>query len=300
MAPDFPLIYLLPTHLSPDELHELESQIPSLTYDINEASVVIGKISEKNRALFELRKRKLVTEEVFLDRLSVSPRVKRRKISSFGDVAIDTDSDTMSDIDTQSSTQLSTTASADDLIKVVKLAWFTESLSKDVVLPMTDYLIYQGRKIKSDAATSMKPPPRPADILSRAKADAGGTQMDNYLRHGPFRKDRDRDGYKMAHVKPPPLLKQTTSEHDIDEYLPPIPSFLHTTYSCQRPTHVNPPNKDFIEELKRIRTTRTLTGDKIGVRAYSSSIATLAAYPYTLRSAQGNSRVIWVCSMTNY
>lgn len=283
MAPEFPIIYLLPAHLSPDELHELESQIPTLTYNINEANVVVGKISEKNRALFELRKRKLVTEEVLLDQTPVSPRAKRRKISAFGDVAVDTDSDSMSDV-----TQLSTTVSDDDLIRVVRLAWFTDSLSKDVLLPVSEYLIYQGRKIQPLTTTSMKPPPRPADILSRAKADTEGTQMDHYLRHGPFRKDRDRDGYKTAHVKPPALLKQTTSEHDIDEYLPPVPSFLHTTYSCQRPTHVNPPNKAFIEELKRIRTTRTLTGDKIGVRAYSSSIATLAAYPYTLRSAQGS------------
>src|SRR5207247_2642231 len=86
----------------------------------------------------------------------------------------------------------------------------------------------------------------------------------------------------------PSLLTQSTTEHDIDVNLPPIPEYLHTTYSCQRPTPVHPPNEAFIEQLTKIRTARTLTGDQIGVRAYSSAIATVAAYPYTISSAQGN------------
>ncbi|KAM0280290.1 hypothetical protein ACHAQH_004126 [Verticillium albo-atrum] len=64
--------------------------------------------------------------------------------------------------------------------------------------------------------------------------------------------------------------------------MPPIPAFLRTTYSCQRPTPINPPNNAFVEALKEIRTTRKLLGDEIGVRAYSTSIATVAAYPYLI------------------
>ncbi|QPH17165.1 hypothetical protein C2857_001962 [Epichloe festucae Fl1] len=47
---------------------------------------------------------------------------------------------------------------------------------------------------------------------------------------------------------------------------------------------MDPPNGNFIQELKRIRTFRLLQGDKIGVRAYSTSIATLSAYPYTIQN----------------
>jgi DNA polymerase IV len=46
------------------------------------------------------------------------------------------------------------------------------------------------------------------------------------------------------------------------------------------------PNDLFISELKKIKTARLLNGDEIGVRAYSTSIASLAAYPHTLTSAQ--------------
>ncbi|EGY23135.1 DNA polymerase lambda [Verticillium dahliae VdLs.17] len=67
--------------------------------------------------------------------------------------------------------------------------------------------------------------------------------------------------------------------------MPPIPAFLRTTYSCQRPTPANPPNNEFVEALKEIRTTRKLLGDEIGVRAYSTAIATVAAYPYAISTS---------------
>lgn len=64
MALALPPTYLLSTHLSLEALHDLEDQLPSLTYDITEAKLVLGKVTTKQRALFELRSRKLWTEEV--------------------------------------------------------------------------------------------------------------------------------------------------------------------------------------------------------------------------------------------
>ncbi len=55
-------------------------------------------------------------------------------------------------------------------------------------------------------------------------------------------------------------------------------------YSCERSTTSPSPNDPFIDLLKRIRLARTLTADDIGVRAYSTSIASLAAYHYPLSS----------------
>lgn len=49
-SPSFPPIYLLPAHLETEKLHELEEQIPSLTYDPGEAGVIIGNISKPERA----------------------------------------------------------------------------------------------------------------------------------------------------------------------------------------------------------------------------------------------------------
>jgi len=57
-------------------------------------------------------------------------------------------------------------------------------------------------------------------------------------------------------------------------------------YACQRSTPPNPPNNDFIEQLKSIRLGRILTEDEVGVRAYSTAIAAIAAYPYKLRAAK--------------
>ncbi len=283
MALEFPVIFLLPTQLGSDELQQLEDQIPTLTYDANEADIILGKISRKERALFELRKHKVATEE--LTDSGSSPRLKRARLGEpAGDVS-DTASDTASEEDLHPDLHPSRPVPSVPVVKVVKLAWFTDSLKANTVLPLGDYTIYEGRKL---SPVSMGPPPpkqtKPSasDVLQRAMADANAAPTGN-MRKGYSRRSDE-------HVHPlskPPLLRKTTSEDDIDTHLPPIPDYLHTTYSCQRPTPVNPPNQSFIEQLVKIRTARALVGDKIGVRAYSSAIATLAAYPHTLSTAHG-------------
>ena len=64
MALELQPTYLLPTHLPLDELHNLEDAIPNLTHDISEAKIVLGRLKTKQRAIFELRSRKLWTEEI--------------------------------------------------------------------------------------------------------------------------------------------------------------------------------------------------------------------------------------------
>ncbi|KAK5660114.1 hypothetical protein OQA88_13583 [Cercophora sp. LCS_1] len=275
MSLEFPVIFLLPAHLRPDELHELEEQIPSLTYDVKEAEIILGKISRKERALFELRKHKLETEEVVrVDEEPTSPRRKRARTGASADTVSDKDSDAASEKRAPASVLT---------IKVVKLAWFAESLRASKVLPLDDYVVYEGRKQPS---TPMKPPPKPADILKRDIADASSSPS------RPGSSQGSRRGHEVIYrPSKPPMLRQATTEHDIDINLPSIPAFLHTTYSCQRSTPANPPNELFIEQLTKIRTARTLVGDKIGVRAYSSAIATLAAYPFPLSSAQEVARL---------
>ncbi|KAI5462885.1 hypothetical protein BGZ63DRAFT_176133 [Mariannaea sp. PMI_226] len=56
-----PPIFQLPTRLQPEELHELEGKIDSLTYNIHEADIVLGNISRRERAIFELRRARLET-----------------------------------------------------------------------------------------------------------------------------------------------------------------------------------------------------------------------------------------------
>ncbi|KAK7935081.1 hypothetical protein PG985_000576 [Apiospora marii] len=265
----FPSIYLLPTNIDPDHLPDLQSQIPSLTYDVDEAEVILGKISKKQRALFELRRLKIATEEVGPDDKPHSPPAKRRKLSD--DALPEDGSSTASDEED---------CSTKGVVQVVKLSWFTDSISQGEVLPLGEYLIYRGLKLSgqhSQGSSTDSP-----DNLKHAKAGAEQVPapvMQEVLHSYNPGSHHHRTGVPL---KRPAFVQETTSEHDIEQHLPPVPGFLHTKYSCQRPTLPNPPSSAFIEQLKEIRTTRALLGDKIGVRAYSTCIAAVAAYPHIL------------------
>ncbi|KAI1164348.1 hypothetical protein F5B18DRAFT_259480 [Nemania serpens] len=250
MATDlaFPTIFLLPAHFEADELPELESRIPTLTYDINEAKVVLGKVTKKPRAILELRSRKLLTDEI-----QPPPH------SDGGGVQDAEEAD-------------------DSVVQVVRLAWFTTSLAEGKVLPVDDYLVYQGRK---KAPTPSQPAPNAKDILKRAREEEDAAPQRAYTTRHP----------RSHHAKRPRLYQESTSEHKKAAQLPPLPDYLHTAYSCQRPTPFNSPNCEFIEQLKKMRTLRTLEGDDVGVRAYSTSIAAVAAYPYLLSSVSEVARL---------
>ncbi|KAF5532214.1 DNA polymerase IV [Fusarium napiforme] len=277
---NLPRIFLLPTHLKPEELHELEDRIPTLTYDINEAEIVLGKISQQRRAEFELRRAKFEfasvkepqTESHQVDSPAVaddsggSPDPKRRRVKE--------------------QTEFGT-----DIVKVVKLSWLLDSWEKEELLPVDHYLIFQCNRVlpreKTPAPVLQKGSTSPASsILERAlleqKAQSTSTSPSN-------RHKRRHDASATLSQNAPSLLHQTTSEHDIT--LPVIPEFLRTTYSCQRPTYMNPPNEAFVNILTEIRTIRRLREDEVGVRAYSTSIASIAAYPYVLGNAQEVARL---------
>ncbi|KAK4127897.1 Nucleotidyltransferase [Parathielavia appendiculata] len=290
MTLSFPIIFLLATNLNSKELQDLEEQIPTLTYDINEAEIVLGKVFRKERALFELRKHRLITEEVEPSEASTSASHgrKRVKLDTPALGSSDLDSDTASDGEIQR--RLIGSAPVSPTVKVVKLPWFTESVKAGEVLPMDDYLVYEGHKVPKTPVKSAQPLPAEiaAQVMKRAAADAGALSRGSP--RATSSQGRRGETY-TSHPVRPALLRQTTSEHEIDTQLPPIPDYLHTTYSCQRPTPVHPPNEAFIKELTKIKTARTLVGDHIGVRAYSSAIATIAAYPYSIQTAQEVARL---------
>ncbi|KAF5496687.1 DNA polymerase type-X family protein pol4 [Colletotrichum fructicola] len=246
MATDlaFPLIFLLPTHLDADRLHELEEKIPSLTYDIQEAEVILGNISKRQRALFELRQRKLQTVPVEAATESQPPGSSRKRKRDEG--SSDSDSSAYTEDGHRNGSaawpipQTLLKSLEVDIVRVVKLNWLTESLDQGRVLPLRDFVIYEGHTTLQDHQ---------------------------------------------------PVFRRAEEKHDLTITLAPIPGFLRTTYACQRATPADPANAAFIEELKAIRTTRKLMGDQIGVRAYSTSIATLSAYPCNISSPQEVARL---------
>ena len=135
----------------------------------------------------------------------------------------------------------------------------------------------------SKVITKFQPPKSPlaGEIIARARSDsphASSSPLSRRSQHSP-----SSPGFV---TRPTPLIRQTTSEHDNPPELPPIPEYLKTSYSCQRPTPLYTLNDPFIEFLVRIRQARILTDDEVGVRAYSTAIASLAAYPYSVSSAE--------------
>lgn len=251
----------------------------------------IPTVSQKSRARFELRKLKLCAEEAAppQDEVPANPRVKRRKISRTEHYGLRSDSDTDSDDGSAlSGGETPSKASVKKVTntrKVVRLAWLQDSMSKGLVLDYGDYLIFEALKAPS---TPGKGPqldaPVSPDLLQRAREIASSSQGSSHA-HVPFRHRRDGAG----HHKAPKLVPHSTVDEDIIANIPPVPAYLHTSYSCQRSTFVHPPNEAFIEKLKEVRELRAMTGDGVGVRAYSSAIASLSAYPYKLKSPLGTS-----------
>ncbi|KAI2643281.1 Nucleotidyltransferase [Xylaria nigripes] len=275
MAADlvFPPIFLLSTHFEPDELSKLESEIPTLTYDISKAEIVLGKVAKKPRARLELRARGLFTQEVN-HRDDDQPSSLANSLPP-GEGIRD-----------GHETAKSISRVDDSVVEVVRLAWFTDSLVKGKVLPVDEYLVYRGRKKTSPLGRHTY---KLGSTLKRAREDDDS---------GDFQSSPDRSDQahatqhpRSARAKRPRLVQESTSEHEKVIHLPPMPDFLNTTYSCQRPTPFDSPNSAFIEEVKKIRTIRELEGDEVGVRAYSTSVAALAAYPYPLSSASEIARL---------
>lgn len=208
----------------------------------------------------------------------------------------------------------------EDLVWVIRLDWLEGCVQAGHLLPLQDKLVYTGRVRERPKSANPRPtiplsknvskaapasqtlvaahPQDEGDILERAKADAAANPpRSHYQAHrtGPSHGSRRFEGKSYAPTVQPNkptfahatahLLQQTTSEYDgIDSDIPQPPDWVvrGVKYACQRFTPANGPNEDFIDQLKKIRTARTLIDDEIGVRAYSTIIASIAAYPHRL------------------
>ena len=279
-------------HIPEAELYGLEREIGDdhdgpLVRDIREAKIVIGKLKQKGRALYELRKRGLHTEEIskekFVEREGMikaedQSRVKRRKIEKRkdGKEVITVDSSTESENERisseaaspQVSPPVSFTASQEDLfradmIKIVKLDWYYDSVKAGILLPTTNYLVYEGRVTEKPKEHVSRPPviiapqkEKAKEILERARTDTRPSSQHAYRNHQYHKSGSPNSQPKSQR---PHLQHESTSEHEQATDLPPLPSYLQAgTYACQRSTPMNSPNDDFIAELNIIREQRKL------------------------------------------
>lgn len=227
-----------------------------------------------------------------------SPKAKRRKIVDTREYDCRSVSPSDSEADSLASDGESETPADTlnplhrDTIKVVRLAWLEDSFARGTLLDYRDYLVYESVKnVKavSKAGTSTSAD----DLLRRAREVAAASSQTSTPQHTRF--GRQRDGGHHHH-RASTLLPTSTTDESVMANLPPIPDYLNIKFSCQRPTLAHPPNEAFIEKLKDVRTLRAMRGDQIGVRAYSSAIASLSAYPYKLQSPIGK----WLSTIMPY
>ncbi|KAL3439575.1 high-affinity nickel-transport protein-domain-containing protein [Aspergillus tetrazonus] len=231
-----PPIYVLPTHLDLDALHQTEETLiqhgARLTYDVAEATLILGKLRSKG----------VWTEEV---------ETKRRRVES-GRNGGASEEDGLSRSKRCERTSVSELLSKEEgMIRVVRLDWLAQCAEAQTLLPLESFVVYHARKIERPATRSDVETANSQAILDRAKQDAAFK--------APFPPSTDKHD-------------RTTSENEEAEPLPPPPEWVRdgVMYACMRSSFLNTPNDAFINQL-------------IGVRAYSTAIAAIAAYPYEIR-----------------
>lgn len=353
-----PPVFLLSAHLESDRRHELEEALvfygAPLTYDIEEARIVVGNVGTKRRAEMELRILRLWTEEVSIGKDAPKHELENKGNESRGPskrAKLDTNASSPksevivldasstesepdmerhrtshhlksktspkvgeSEILQQRQFQLPRTSKQNTgAVFVVKLAWLEKSIEQNKALPLEEYLIYAAipktrptnvispefAQAPIQTATSQAPKSRVANaeksadhspIIERAQHDAPVSRF-KQPRNPASMAGRRRfgDQHHSSPKEKAKLLQQTTSDYDsAGEEIPPAPDWVkrEIKYACMRSTPSDQANSEFIDELKKIRRTRELRGDEIGVRAYSTSIAAVAAYPYLVGHPQ--------------
>ncbi|KAE8383391.1 hypothetical protein BDV26DRAFT_251650 [Aspergillus bertholletiae] len=314
-----PPIFVLPTHLSLESLHEIEENLLSrdatLTYDVSEARLILGKIGQKKRAALELRSRGVWTEDLDLSASKApvkkgsiyEPTPRPVDVVAEADVVdLSTEAESGEDgvqskhgtgkrlkrprprsLSTDRSSVASTQSGLDgqaDVLQVVHLEWLDRCIASKELVPLDSFVVYQARKVEhlvtKSGGTEVKSS-QASEILQRAKHDA----LSKPAPASSSRPLRQTPRTPSSQHRPPKLYRQTTSETEETAPLPPAPDWVknHTLYACMRSTPLHPPNERFINQLVKIRQVRELTLDEIGVRAYSTSIASIAAYPYEFR-----------------
>lgn len=276
-----PTIFVLPTHISLEELHAVEGTLSKcgapLTYDIMEARLAIGKVSHEKRAALELRSKGLWTEGITITAAMDEPAQKRRRL----------------DDDNKH-------------IRVIRLSWVHESLKAREPLPFEQFTVYEGRKIPKPPTASLEKasstttsPGRCAaqetalhqspgsSILERARGDTASSST-QFIPSTPSRRMKATSGSPSVLKQRPKLYRASTSDFEEEASIPDPPEWVRNkvVYSCCRSTPLHSPNAEFIDQLLKVKKIRELTLDEVGVRAYSTSIASLSAYPYKLKSPE--------------
>ncbi|KAG8531566.1 uncharacterized protein KY384_003196 [Bacidia gigantensis] len=313
--PDFsslPPVYVLPTHLAVEDLHKFEDVLTNggapLTYDAREAHLILGNISTPKRARLELKWKGIQLAEDSLSKDdSQRPNVPARKKIKSNDGRDSTlvrqrpaaftkssgsdsdsgleESQTMSHLSiSQTSNDASSTRSPDvyDLhssfhcgrVDVAMLEWLQRCILASAILPLNSFILLQGQSTPREASACKAAPATPT--VWRPQADANPN----------LHAERQRPRLKRQGIIDRAQTDKRPQEKAYRKKDRPGWVLQSKLYACERATPANQPNAEFISQLKKIKFARVLTLDEVGVRAYSTSIAAIAAYPYKIESSR--------------
>lgn len=303
MPPPFemPITFLLKTRFDTQEgqkeLHRLEEEIGPdiLTFKPSEAKLALGILDSKKKAMNELGLAGLPTEDVDLPKEDSDdddglPEGKRRKTA----IGVGSGSETTSENEKEGSSSMkrlkvSSGKSSGNTIRVFMLQWYYDSVKAGKALPQDKYFVYEGRIIqpqkKSTPAKSL--PKNLGTTAPRARISSPANISSRKFAHP----RSSPASHGRSKVRPSQLVHEDTSDHEAAENMPPLPEHLEKRFSCERPTPMNSPNDDFIEQLKIIRHARDLesndvAGHDFSAKSYSTAIASLKAYPHKITSAR--------------
>ena len=183
-------------------------------------------------------------------------------------------------------------------VKVVTQSWLDDSLANREIQLLANYTIIEGHMLLLTGDLANQPYSTEAQASSTVAVKRPQTpepdknvstipQLNQSSPQSSSPRYSSRNMSFRRNAKKPPLLRETTSEHETETQTD-TPEWVRENkiYACERVTLQHCANEKFIEQLRTIRHGRELQQDEIGVRAYSSIIASVAAYPYPLRTAR--------------
>lgn len=295
-----------------------------LTYDPKEARIFLGRLSQKKRAALELRRRGVWTEELPLPsgpankKRKLDTEDKPSPDSAPQEALADLKllSALKDNIVVLKADWLHKSITAGQLLPLQPYLVYSarvtdkpeEELSSSQTTPTKpraptvkyiDASSDRPAEVVSSATPSLAPSTSGlGSILDRSKLETGAhsSQTPTAPSWSPRRFRDQKNGHRTVLAQSHPALKRTTtSEHDFltghgdSSKLPTPPAWMlephpRSNYACLRSTTLPYANQAFIDQLQIIKEARILTLDEIGVRAYGTSIASLAAYPYKLIS----------------
>ena len=192
-----------------------------------------------------------------------------------------------------------------DHVRIVRLEWLDRSVANGQIQSLDEYMLFGGKHVlmpKTDSTVRNEGHIRASGDYSqryvlgssRSTSLSSGTRQpatETTAHYSPGRASTSHSspgGVKYKSRKTP-MLRQTTSEHEEEgRSVQDMPDWVkeRKIYACERPTPLNSPNEDFVNQLEKIKLARLLRLDEIGIRAYSTSIASIAAYPHPLTGVQ--------------